>query len=78
MTLEVRVLAAEFAFVMGVSFRYPAGRLTCLVIIQGLPVRSVGVPTFLQCRIVQTACFGQLHPQQLRLGCRGIQPKRRT
>ena len=36
--------------------------------------RSVGVPTFLHRRIVQTACFGQLHPQQLRLGCRGIQP----
>jgi hypothetical protein len=26
MTLEVRVLAAEFAFVTDVSFRYPAGR----------------------------------------------------
>jgi len=25
MTLEVRVLLAEFAFVMSVSFRYPAG-----------------------------------------------------
>jgi hypothetical protein len=39
-------------------------QLICLVIIiQGLPVRSVSVPTFLQRRIVQTACFGQLHPQ---------------
>jgi hypothetical protein len=53
----------------------PASSSVCLVIIiQGLPVGSVGVPTFLQRRMVQTACFGQLHPQQLRLGCRGMQP----
>jgi hypothetical protein len=53
MTLEVRVLAAEFAFVMGMSFRYLSffsGRIP-------LSRRQVGIEGFMEAVMQEVAAF---------------------